>query len=302
MSLRFQHLVLLLIACTSFTGYSQKNKEQKFTPEQAFVQDNFPLTPPSKWKPGEKFMFVNSQLNITLKREKPLLHDTTDYKNQIFFFDSFKEQTDWNGNSTLDLRFCSNNVFFRFETGKSLQQFADESYNPLIPGLIWLNEIEKADSLLRNKTCYILSSEWIGTDGSAPLDTYKFVPITIQSVVPGNELTPIKVIFKDHKNREFAILISLSGTLSTSTRFSFHKVFAFTNPRFRYKDISDEHWELITRGKLVDGMTQGEVRLSIGKPSEINRIPTYSGLREQWFYQSGTMINFQDGKIVSFRQ
>ncbi|MEG1585768.1 MAG: hypothetical protein RR346_02715, partial [Bacteroidales bacterium] len=216
--------------------------------------------------------------------------------------ESFKEQSDWSGNSTLDLIFSSNGKKFRFETGKSLTQFSDTTYNPLIPGLIWLSEIERADSLLKDQTLYILTSEWQAEDDSTLLHARKFIPVKITGVQPGDEFSPVRINFQDHADRKFYILTTLSGTLNSSSRLRFPKIFSFTNPRMNHKDISDENWELITRGQLANGMIQSEVRLSIGKPSEINRIPTYSGLREQWLYNSGTMIQFQDGRITSFRR
>lgn len=281
---------------------AQKKKTEKIADEETFIQENFRIKVPSRWKPGERFIYVDSVLNITLKPERPVLHDTTNYLNMPFVFEAFKERTDWGGNSTLDLIFRANGQQYRFETGKSLTQISDTTYNPLIPGLIWLPEIEKADSLLKGKTFYILTSEWMAEDEASLRNARKFVPVVITAVEPGNEYAPVNIRFQDQTGAEFYIRTTLSGTLNSSSRYKFPRIFSFHDPRTKYKEIADETWKLITEGKLAVGMTQSEVRLSIGKPTNIDRIPTYSGLREQWLYNSGTMIQFQDGRITNFRQ
>lgn len=281
---------------------AQNRRNEKINEEEIFISNNFPLHAPVKWKPGEQFIYVDSALNITLKPEQPILNDTTNYKNTSFTFAGIKEQTDWNGNSTLDFIFEANNRKYKFESGKSLIQFSDSTYNPLIAGLIWFPEIQKADSLLAGKTLYILSSEWQSPNDNLLKYARKFVPVKITNVIPGTAYIPVTILFQDQEGRNYSIGVTLSGTLNTSSRYKFSRIFSFNNPREKYKEIEDSTWTLITEGKLTNGMTQQEVRLSIGKPSEINRIPTYSGLREQWLYNNGTMIQFQDGRIVSFRK
>ena len=49
-------------------------------------------------------------------------------------------------------------------------------------------------------------------------------------------------------------------------------------------------------------MTKEECRLSLGRPNEVKRIPTYEGLKEQWFYNTGAYLFFEDGLLTSFRQ
>lgn len=295
-------LLLIFLFPILSSLFSQNKKTEQISEEELFIQNNFPIKSPGKWKQGEPFIYINSRLNITLKPEKPIFDDTTNYQNRQFVFSQFKQQTDWNGTSTLDLVFQADNRNFRFETGKTLEQISDTTYNPLIAGLIWLPEIVKADSLLKGKTIYILTSEWKSEQKDLLKEVRKFVPVQITAVKPGDEYTPVNIIFKNQAGHSFSIGTTLSGTLNTASRFKFHRIFSFSDPRLKYKEISDENWQLITEGNLANGMTQSEVRLSIGKPTEINRIPTYSGLREQWLYNSGTMISFQDGRITNFRK
>lgn len=299
-----------LLACTFISIllplYSQKNKsktdKERIATEEQFLAENFTLKSPSKWKPGEQFIYIEHKLNITIKPLHPILNDTTDYKNVIFTFDSFKEQTDWLGKSSLDLIFKTDNGKFKYETGKSLEQFSDTTYNPLIAGLIWLDEIERADSLFRGRKLYILTSEWLSDNESDLLKTRKFIPVEVTSVEPGNTHYPVRFNFVDEQGTSFSILSTLSGTLNSPSRMAFEKIFSFEDPKLKYKDIKEPNWVSITYGRINEGMTQQEVKLSIGKPTEIKRIPTYSGLKEQWFYNNGMMIFFEDGLVTKFRK
>lgn len=301
-----QKLTLLIVSLLLFSPiFAQKKrakqKESKSN-EELFFETNFKLITPSKWAPGERFIYVNEKLNITLRAEDPSSGVPEDFSNQLFIFESFKEQTDWMGNSTLNLCFKNREKNYLFETGRSLQQFSDTTYNPLIPGLIWLREIELADSILKNKQLYILTNEWFTTIPHEAVSTYRYAPVTITKVVPGNEHIPVRIYFKDNKENEFSLLTSLSGTLNSSSRVSFDKVFSFSDPRPTYKEARDEFWEAITYGKVEKGMNHYEVRLAVGRPSDINRIPTYSGLKEQWSYNNGMMIYFEDGLVTNLRR
>ena len=48
-------------------------------------------------------------------------------------------------------------------------------------------------------------------------------------------------------------------------------------------------------------MTKAECKLSLGNPNEVKKIPTYSGLREQWIYNSGAYLYFVDGLLSEYR-
>ena len=292
-------LIALLLLLPEASAQSRRNA--KTESEKAFVADNFPIVAPARWKQGEAFLFVDSALNVTLRPDRPLLGDTTNYSGRTFYYRGVREQTDWSGNSTIDLLFESEGRTYRFESGKTLEQFADPTYNPLIAGLVRLAEINRADSLLRGRTLYILSAEWQADDEASLTHARKMVPVTVTAVGVGDAYVPARIHFTDSEGRPYAIGVTLSGTLTTASRYRFDRLFSFSNPRLKHKDVGDEVWDLITRGKVAVGMTQNEVRLSIGKPSDVERVPTYSGLREQWTYRNGAMIQFQDGRVTAFR-
>ena len=60
----------------------------------------------------------------------------------------------------------------------------------------------------------------------------------------------------------------------------------------------------IAHGEVVAGMTESDVRASIGEPDQINTTQTDHGSREQWYYQSELpakeRLNFEDGTLTSW--
>ncbi len=53
------------------------------------------------------------------------------------------------------------------------------------------------------------------------------------------------------------------------------------------------------------GMTETDVRASIGEPDEISSTETNPGAHEQWYYKTGSpareYLNFDDGVLTSWR-
>ena len=56
-------------------------------------------------------------------------------------------------------------------------------------------------------------------------------------------------------------------------------------------------------GQIATYMTKEECRLSIGPPDNLERIPTYNGVREYWYYSNGTYLIFdEEGLLTTFRR
>ena len=110
-------------------------------------------------------------------------------------------------------------------------------------------------------------------------------------------MNPYRLYFT-YKGNQYYVYTNLSNSLYGTSRYLFTNMFSFENPRNKHKDIDDETWEYIVSSRIKRGMTQNEVRLSIGKPTDIRRIPTYSGLKEIWSYGSGQTINFFDARVT----
>ena len=155
-------MVFTLMFVPDSFSQTKKSNEQKNTINQ-FITDNFPLRTPSKWVPGDVFIYADSTLNITITSDS-LIDRSENIFSKEFTFVDFKEKTDWLGNSSMFLVFESDNKVYYYNTKKNLSQLSDTLYNPLIPSFVSKKEFLLANELLKNKQLYILTSEWSGNN------------------------------------------------------------------------------------------------------------------------------------------
>lgn len=163
-----------------------------------------------------------------------------------------------------------------------------------VPFTIQMSMVNEAARLMEGKKYYVLTSYW-RDDNDTPVDGRKYIAVTIDSVSAGNALYPLKVAFHDADGNSARIF--MHGGVRNGTLRSFGRVFAFTDPRLKYPHITNEHWQMITNGRVTDGMTTEEVRLALGRPKEVERGATNSQLREAWLYDNGTYLLFEDGVL-----
>ena len=75
-------------------------------------------------------------------------------------------------------------------------------------------------------------------------------------------------------------------------------LFGFGNIHQKYSGITEEHWGIISKGDLKEGMSTEECRLSIGNPIEI-RLKKDTRF-ETWFY-NGRTLEFENGTLQRFK-
>jgi hypothetical protein len=70
-------------------------------------------------------------------------------------------------------------------------------------------------------------------------------------------------------------------------------------------DLSAAVKKAIAHGDVVPGMTESDVRASIGEPDQIGTTDTDHGSREQWLYKTGSPgkehLFFDDGTLTSWQ-
>jgi hypothetical protein len=70
-------------------------------------------------------------------------------------------------------------------------------------------------------------------------------------------------------------------------------------------DLSPAVKNAISHGDVVLGMTESDVRASIGQPDQIGTTKTEQGTREQWLYKFGASarerLYFDDGTLTSWQ-
>ena len=58
---------------------------------------------------------------------------------------------------------------------------------------------------------------------------------------------------------------------------------------------------MIVNSKVAAGMTRDECRLALGAPNSFRTIPVYNAVVEQWNYDDGMYLIFEDGILTRYR-
>ena len=89
-----RYFAVFIFCLCSTISFSQKNKNAGVMSSEQFINNYFKKTPPSKWKPGDQFIYIDSLLNITLTPSKRNYLSNISFRNKIFTFKEFREHTD----------------------------------------------------------------------------------------------------------------------------------------------------------------------------------------------------------------
>ena len=170
-----------------------------------------------------------------------------------------------------------------------------------LPMLIDLDMVDHVSQQLVGKEFFIRTPIWYDRISEQMVDGRHFIKVRIDSVLPGNAVLPLRVLFTAADTGEKA-MVWMSNNTSTMHGRDFDALFTTVDPRLSHPAITDANWEQITRGQLVLGMTKDECRLSLGDPQRISERPDQAGMREYWYYDGGAYLFFVDGLLSQFRK
>ena len=308
MKISLIYIVMLSILLSScFTGVESTKKitvpegstSTAQSAEDAFIESYFERQGCDTWRIGKPFYYTDEKLSLVFRPERPTIPDSVSLKGKIFTYEGSIEESPFGGTKEVVLIFDCEGYKFRYETGKTRDEIRQMKYTPLIPPFIDMDDLNMARSLLKGRTLYIKTQVWYN-EKSEVIGGRKLIPVKILDILPGNNLLPVEVWFEDDKGNRAGVFMSLLSS-TRSQYITFDRLFSFEDPRLQYEEIQDEAWEQITLGRVKAGMTKNECKLSLGNPNEVKKIPTYSGLREQWIYNSGAYLFFVDGLLTEYR-
>ncbi len=268
--------------------------------EELIMENNFVKHGCQSWLPGKSFAYVDESLSPVLRPEENASLSTTGLKGKTFVYEGYREENLYGNKKLVTLVFRCDSAIYTYATGKSIDEIAAMEYTPLIPSFVDWDDVATARDLFLGKRLYILTNQWYDEDNQL-FTSRKLIPVTVTAVSPGNSVLPLALSFVDEQGNKGKVFMSVKSSSYTQI-LTFDRLFSFADPRAKYESISDEAWDAITRGKVITGMTKEECRLALGLPSEVVKIPTYSGLKEQWIYNTGTYLLFSDGLLSAFRQ
>ena len=250
------------------------------------------------WEIGKRFYVTDNNIKIVLYSQKLNL-DTISFINKTLVYNGYVEENRIGVEKLayVILKDSSGSEFY-YKTGKTISELRDSSYLFKIPFTIDCDMVESVKNNLNGDSLYIKSPIWFNESGEQTRG-FKFEKIKILDVLPGNKVYSINVKFEYNGKTSYIYLSTKDNSVSSRL---FSSIFSFTNPHLIYPLITDEVWSMIKRGEIKKYMTKDECKLSIGLPNDVNKIPTYNGLEEYWFYENGVYLLFRDGLLTEFRK
>jgi len=197
-------------------------------------------------------------------------------------------------------------VIFKMEdNGKKLSATA---YSESIRGIASIADIDSARSRWLNKTLWFKKNELSVYDERKDkvfgFKIAKCSPVKVIDIVAGwLNIEPVRFILRTPSGDEGFVDINLSGTnvsLLLRHKFLFDDIFFTQDPKKTFH-WSAKVWDLIEAGKVSIGMTDEQVKLSWGKPKEINQTYIETSVHEQWVYPSEDYLYFEDGVLTQIR-
>lgn len=240
--------------------------------------------PPAQWASGKAFIVCEGKIELAFAPAS-LARELT--PGDILRFERIESASRLSGDSITNFIFLTpdgRELTHRIDGARSLLL---ESKSLPIPFTIQADQVDQARRILKGLKLWTRRT---GKNGR------RYEKVAIVDVVPGSPDYPLTVVL-DNGEAVSMVIDSPSATART-----FANLFSLTDPRERYPQISDAHWELICRGKIAAGMSREECRLALGGPANVEREAAYNGIIERWTYENGVYLYFTDGLLTSFRQ
>lgn len=259
-------------------------------------------TAPSTWEKGKAFRFLKERVDMSLIPEVPdAAFDTLVQKGTRWTYDSMVSEEDWMGQQLLQLRFISpEGRAYRWNTGKGMSVMTDAGYRPSLTMFCPEEQIEKMDLALKSRMLFLnFNDERViyRTDTIEHQRHQKYVSVHVDSVTVGIERTPFCVHFHNEMGEVGYFFTTLPTDQIVGVSTPVNRFLQFGDPYYDYPNITKDNWKKICSSIVAVGMTLEECRLSWGRPSRIERVPTRVGYLEQWTYNDGRVLQFLDGTL-----
>lgn len=303
-------LMMLLTSCsTGIEGTRAikmtRNEQREVQPgeEEVFISQ-LQSTALANWEVGKPFLISDNKASMIFEMLPSVISggDTLCLAGDVIRYNGTITRRTPGGDEVLIIEFRDSTTKFRYNTLRKPTESMERITGLNIPMLIDLDMVAHADSMLKGKKLWTQTRLWYDKDKSI-IDGRKFAPVTVEGVVPGNMLFPLRVEFTDSAGRRASMLMNVAQQQGNGTESrTFSSLFALNDPKLKYPSITDEHWALICDGRVDYGMTKDECRLALGNPSDIDTGHNWDYLVDIWGYKDGTYLQFRDGLLVGFRK
>ena len=256
--------------------------------------DTFP-----DWNMGKRFFVTDNNIRYIFSPSPQFNADTLTLEGKEISYDGYTIGISIDGRPVVNLHFKYGTTGLQYNTNRTMDDITRRHSSRLeVPFLVDLDEVERLKDVLRGKSLYIKTSIWYDSNGEMTWGR-KYVKVNITDVLPGDKVFPFRIEFNDAGRTAYVFMSYRDNYLQRS----FDNLFSDADLRQLYPAISDENWQRIINGQIATYMTKEECRLSIGPPDNLERVPTYNGVREYWYYSNGTYLIFdEEGSLTTFRR
>ncbi len=188
---------------------------------------------------------------------------------------------------------------YRYRTKKTMDAALKDIDSSKLPLLADLDLVESWRQKLDGATLWTRSNLWYNANGNR-MPGLKFAKVTVTDVVPSAGDFPMKVKITGNGGEEAYLNMNYTSDMYDSRNFA--ALFYLADPKRKYPNITDENWTLIQQGRVGEGMTKEECKLSIGNPDEVQSGHSRSQTMDIWQYNDGTYLMFEDGLLTRYRQ
>ena len=296
-------LVIICALCQScFTGIESTpkisiddsaDKTATIITEEQKLLSHIQRQPFDKWQKGKEFVVTDNKISLIFNSSPiSLVGDTIKYCEYTTF-------TSVDGSTATQIFFTNSNCdTLSYIVNSSPQKLAaNKSFE--IPFTVQLDMINDVKEILLNNKYYIITPLAYDADDNN-ISQPKYIQVTINDVTTGNHLYPIKISYTNEFNKSANVYMTVGNEIQ-STR-NFETLFSLNNPRLKYPKITESHWNNIVNNMVTLGMTKEECRLSLGSPTSVERLPSYSGVIEFWKYSNGYQLTFEDGLLKNIKR
>lgn len=269
------------------------------SPEERFMQQ-IASSPLKDWEEGKSFIMADNKALLVIVPQSGLVPFPPDsVKGKNIEFVGVESKINMAGDIIVALIFSDGVYNYEYDTGREFNEAMENLKSDQIPMLIDEDMVVQARKLLLNRKVWTKSPLWYDETGQR-IEGKRFVEVEIIEVNPGDMVFPLQLKIKTPKDETAFVYMNFGSEDNESRAFS--NIFSFTDVRKHYPNIEPEIWELISSGKVKEGMTKEECKLALGNPSDLSSGHDYSQTLDIWSYDNGKVLWFEDGRLVKIRQ
>ena len=212
-------LCIVMAACgtgievTEHVGDKDVKKvfEQTVTNQSQVTLDAYVDSVPA-WRQGKLFWVADNQARLLFARSHDYDIDTVDLAGKTLTYDGYDTGGIYDNRRTVNLLFKDNqgNTYV-YRTGKTIDEFRSGFSIPMLIDMDMVNHIGRQ---VIGKDYYIRTPIWYDSQSEQMRDGRHFIKVHIDSVMPGNAVMPLRVLFTTADTNEKA-MVWMSDNAST---------------------------------------------------------------------------------------